>query len=94
MLWLVRGHANFAEYVPMLLVLMAILEFGGGLPAWILHAIGIALVLARVMHGINFGFVQTWALGRFVGTALTFVLLGICGGLCVWQGMTGPALSA
>ena len=42
-----RGHANFAEYVPLILVMMALLEYQQ-IAAWQLHAIGATLVFARV----------------------------------------------
>ena len=35
-----RAHANFAEYVPMTIVLMALAEWQAS-PGWTLHAVGI-----------------------------------------------------
>jgi uncharacterized membrane protein YecN with MAPEG domain len=46
----VRAQANFAEYVPFALVLMALAEAGGA-PGWVLHPIGAALLAGRVAHG-------------------------------------------
>jgi hypothetical protein len=45
-----RAQANFAEYVPFALVLMALAE-AGGTPGWIIHPLGAALVAGRVAHG-------------------------------------------
>lgn len=84
----IRGHGNFAEYVPLILLLLALLEQGGRLPAWGIHALGASLVLARVLHGVALSFTEKWKFGRFYGTLLTFILLAVCGGLCVWQGLT------
>jgi uncharacterized membrane protein YecN with MAPEG domain len=78
----IRGHANFAEYVPMLLVMLAILE-NGGLPATWVHALGASLVVARVLHGYALSFTPGFKFGRLWGTTLTFVLLAVCGALCV-----------
>ena len=45
----IRVHANFAEYVPLALILMACAE-SVKTPAVLLHAIGVVLLLARVSH--------------------------------------------
>lgn len=88
MLRLIRGHGNFAEYVPMILVMMALLEYGG-LAAWAVHAMGATLLFARLAHGYALSFTPKFFMGRFVGASLTFLLLGIGGGLCIWRGMQG-----
>lgn len=90
---LIRGHANFTEYVPLILLLMLILEIGGTTPFWALHAIGITLVVARVLHGIAFSFTDHFFFGRFVGTLLTFVLLLVTGALCLWRGAASAVLA-
>lgn len=46
----VRAQANFAEYVPFALVLMALAE-AGGTPGWLLHPLGAALLAGRLAHG-------------------------------------------
>lgn len=47
-----RAHANFAEYVPLALLLLLILEQGAA-PAWLLHALGLALLAGRLSHAIG-----------------------------------------
>jgi uncharacterized membrane protein YecN with MAPEG domain len=49
-----RTHANFAEYVPMILVLLAIVELQGT-RHWIVEALAVLLVLARVLHPMGMG---------------------------------------
>lgn len=44
-----RVHANFAEYVPIALILMALAETTKANPL-LLHAIGVALLGGRVVH--------------------------------------------
>jgi hypothetical protein len=83
----IRGHGNFAEYVPLLLVLIGMLELGG-LQKWAVHALGATLLAARLLHGIALSFSEKWTFGRFWGTLLTFILLGVAGGLCVWRAVT------
>ncbi len=88
MLRVIRGHANFAEYVPLALLLMAILELCN-LSAYVLHALGAMLLIGRLLHGYAFSFTDKFRFGRFWGTALTFLVLGVGAVLCVWQGIQG-----
>ena len=45
----IRAHSNFAEYVPLLLVFLLVLELNDA-PLLLLHAFGALLVLARAYH--------------------------------------------
>ena len=47
MLRRIRGHANFAEYTPLALVLITLLELAGE-PRWELHALGASLLAGRL----------------------------------------------
>jgi hypothetical protein len=82
MLRRIRGHGNFSEYVPLVLLLMALLE-SGGLAKWVIHALGATLLVARLLHGVALSFTTNWLFGRFIGTLATFILLAVCGGLCI-----------
>jgi uncharacterized protein len=92
MLRLIRGHANFAEYVPLILLLMALLELGHT-STYVLHALGMGLLVARLLHGFALSFTQHFRFGRFYGAALTFLVLAVAAALCVWQGVRGFALT-
>lgn len=70
----VRVHANFVEYVPMLLLMLALLELCG-LPAAWLWALGGVLLLARILHASGFSRHSGYSVGRFWGTLLTWVVL-------------------
>jgi uncharacterized protein len=87
MLRLIRGHGNFAEYVPLILIMIGMLELGG-CPAWLLHTLGLTLLTARFLHGYSLSFTQQWKFGRYWGTVLTFLLLLVGGLLCLWQGIS------
>jgi uncharacterized membrane protein YecN with MAPEG domain len=87
MLRAIRGHANFNEYVPLILLMMAMLEIGGVYSRWVLHAIGIALLIARIGHGIALSFTRNWVIGRAGGALLTFLLLLAVSLLCLWRGI-------
>ena len=45
-----RAQANFAEYVPFALVLLALAEAGGA-PVWVIHTLGATLLAGRIAHG-------------------------------------------
>jgi uncharacterized membrane protein YecN with MAPEG domain len=45
-----RAQANFSEYVPFALVLIALAE-AGGTPGWTIHLLGAALLAGRLAHG-------------------------------------------
>jgi uncharacterized membrane protein YecN with MAPEG domain len=84
---IVRAQANFAEYVPIALLMMGFLE-ASRYSIYLLHAFGIALIVARLVHGLALSFGSPKS-GRFVGTALTFVVLLIEAVLCIYQGFRG-----
>lgn len=83
----IRAHANFAEYVPLILILMAALEVGGTVARSVLHAIGITLLVARLAHGYTMSFAPSFRAGRMLGAGLTYLLLLGLGLWCVWRGL-------
>ncbi|MCC2657758.1 MAG: hypothetical protein K0Q76_2866 [Panacagrimonas sp.] len=90
----VRGHANFAEYAPFALLLIALLEIGGTTPFWLLHLLGLLLVIGRVLHAVALSYTEKWMAGRFFGMILTFLVLLVAGALCLWRGLAGLVLAA
>ena len=48
----IRAHANFAEYVPFILFLAALLE-GGGARNVTIHALLLPLLIARIAHPVG-----------------------------------------
>ena len=86
MLRRMRGQANFVEYVPMALILIALLEYRGAAP-WLLHALGATLLVARLLHGYTFAFAKHFPPGRFGGAVLTQAVLAVAGLACLWQGL-------
>jgi uncharacterized membrane protein YecN with MAPEG domain len=84
----IRGHANFCEYVPFALLMLAILELSR-FSIYVLHAIGIVLLVARVLHGYALSFRPDFPFGRYWGALLTFVVM-ICEALmCLYQAYVG-----
>lgn len=80
----VRVHANFAEYVPLALLLLALLELSGLRPA-LVWTFGVALLLARVLHAVGLGASAGTSRGRFLGALLTFLVLLAMALACVWR---------
>jgi len=76
-----RVHANFAEYVPFALLLMALAE-NMTAPRPLVHFIGIVLVVGRLMHA--YGLSQTPHILRYRvgGMMLTLMALGIAAMIC------------
>jgi len=71
-----RAHANCAEYAPMGLLLLLMLELMGGV-SWLLWGLGTMLVAGRLAHA--YGFSQEPELGglRVAGMILTFTMIAI-----------------
>ncbi|WP_114285724.1 MAPEG family protein [Candidatus Halocynthiibacter alkanivorans] len=74
----IRVHGNFAEYTPMtlLLILMAELQ---GLPLFLVHMLGIALVAGRVIHALSIAGERTSFGQRKTGMLLTFFAVAAAG---------------
>lgn len=71
----IRVHGNFAEYVPLALVMMFFTESAGASP-WFIHALGVILLAARGLHAYGLTKSSGTSPQRFMGTILTlFVLL-------------------
>lgn len=85
MLARIRAHANFAEYVPFVLVLMGLIELSGG-DRTTLSWCGAVLILSRVLQAVGVHIPKAPNPYRFVGTSLTFLLLI---GFSIWGIMIG-----
>ena len=83
--WL-RGHGNFAEYAPLGLLLLLLLEQGHW-PIWLLHLLGLMLLAGRLAHAWSFSVAELRAPSRVAGMALTTTMLGTAALLCLLQGL-------
>ena len=91
MLRAIRGHANFAEYVPLALLLMLMLEISH-FSIYVLHALGLTLLVARLLHGYALSYTDQFQFGRVAGATLTFLVLLVAAVLCVYQGILAHTL--
>jgi hypothetical protein len=74
MLRAMRVHANFAEYVPLSLLLVYFVEAGGA-PAVLVHFLGLCLVAGRASHAYGVSRVKEDFRFRVSGMAMTFTVL-------------------
>jgi uncharacterized membrane protein YecN with MAPEG domain len=72
-----RVHANFSEYVPFTILLIAMLEMQT-YSQWIIHSLCIALVTARAIHAYGVSQANEDFRFRIFGTATTINIIGIC----------------
>lgn len=79
----IRVQANFAEYTPLALLVIVVLE-AAGYHAWLIHTLGGALIVGRLLHAWGLMRSGEASFGRFIGTSLTFLVLLIGGALLVW----------
>ncbi|HDO1385614.1 TPA: MAPEG family protein [Aeromonas veronii] len=74
MLRAMRVHANFAEYVPLALLLIYFVETGNQTP-WLIHLLGSALLLGRLCHAFGMSRTPENFRYRVVGMGLTFMVI-------------------
>ena len=84
----VRVHGNFAEYVPLALLMLALLALSG-VGAGLLWTFGLALLVARVLHAIGLSGSAGYSVGRFSGALLTFALLLAMAVTGLWRVLVG-----
>lgn len=83
-----RAQLNFAEYVPLTLILLALVELATGSSIW-LWGVGAAIILGRLLHAFG---MDGWSLGRRIGIALTLLtMLGLAAyGIYISQYQPAP----
>lgn len=69
-----RVHANFAEYVPLGLVLLSLVEARAP-AAWLMHGLCLCLLLGRVLHAWGVSQAKERFQFRVAGMMLTFACL-------------------
>ena len=82
----IRAHGNFAEYVPLVLLLILFAEESGAASWWV-HALGGALMLARLMHGFALSSLTLRPFYRTGGMVLSLIVLASAAATCLLQGI-------
>lgn len=70
----VRAQGNFAEYVPLALLLLAFVEMRGA-PAWLVHAMALVLIAGRLSHAYGVSQLRESFAFRVSGMAMTFTVI-------------------
>jgi uncharacterized membrane protein YecN with MAPEG domain len=83
-----RAHGNFVEYVPLALVMLLILELSH-FSLYVIHVLGIVLVIARLLHGYALALSNHSPFGRSAGTVLTVAVLIVEALMCLYQAYRG-----
>ena len=71
-----RTHANCAEYAPIGLILLMLVEMQG-MPLWLVHVFGLILLAGRLSHAYGFGSTPQIVPLRKLGMYLTLLMI-IC----------------
>lgn len=87
MLSAIRAHGNFAEYVPLTLLLMALCELARVGALW-LHLGGVLLLAGRILHAIGIQIPRAPNKPRLFGTLFFWLSLGLFSVLALVQGLS------
>lgn len=79
MLRAIRVHSNFAEYVPLSLLMLCFVEGRGAYP-WLVHCLGLGLLAGRVSHAFGVSQANENFTYRVAGMALTLTTLLLSAG--------------
>jgi uncharacterized membrane protein YecN with MAPEG domain len=78
-----RAQLYFAEYAPVVLILIALLEFASGTQLWLWIAAAV-FIIGRVLHGFG---MDGWRLGRQIGIATTMLIMAGLALYAAWLGL-------
>jgi uncharacterized membrane protein YecN with MAPEG domain len=78
-----RVQANFAEYVPFALLLMALAE-SLHTWTWFLHLLGLALLAGRLSHAYGVSQPRETFAFRVAGMIATFTVIGVAAAACIY----------
>lgn len=68
------AHSNAVDYIPITLIMMALLEYNGA-SLWMVHVCGGLFVIGRILHAK--GILADRLKGRVSGMKLTFLVMAI-----------------
>ncbi len=71
-----RAQANCAEYAPIALILLLLMELQGA-PVWLIHGFGLMLLAGRVVHAYGFGSTPQIVPARRWGMYLTLAMIAL-----------------
>ena len=84
----IRVQANFTEYVPTILILILLVEMNGN-SATVVHSLGTALLVSRVLHAAGLSRSSGISTARFVGILGTWMVLAIASAILLMDAIPG-----
>jgi hypothetical protein len=90
MLRAMRVHANFAEYAPFSLLLIAFVELGSA-PALFVHVLCLSLLLGRLAHAWGVSQVKEDYRFRVAGMVMTFTSILLASAWLLYRYLLVPA---
>jgi uncharacterized membrane protein YecN with MAPEG domain len=88
----IRAHGALIEYVPLCLIMIGLIELARG-PRWLVHGLGILLVVARLLHAQGLLSANPGeALGRKTGAGLQYLVLLVAAIACTYYGVIWRAI--
>ncbi len=82
----IRGQANCAEYAPIGLIMIVLMELQGA-PWLLLHLVAISFVAGRFLHGYALSGTRQWVFGRVWGMLLTLISIGAAAIINLWMSL-------
>ena len=82
----IRAHSNFAEFVPIALLLLMLAEHTG-LGSLFIHLFGIVLLAGRISHAYGISQTNEVFIYRMVGTIATLTVIGLLSLYCIWAAL-------
>lgn len=79
----IRAHGNFIEYAPTALIVLALIEFGGG-ASLLVWGLGGAFLGSRVLHAIGMLYTSTPKL-QAIGMLMQHLAFLVAGGWLVFK---------
>jgi uncharacterized membrane protein YecN with MAPEG domain len=86
----IRAHAHFAEYVPLAMLMIMVVEMGQAAPL-VVHGLCLLLVVARLAHPVGM-YAKPGTprfQGRVIGQALTMTTIILAALLLLWRAVAG-----
>jgi uncharacterized protein len=93
----IRAQANFVEYVPFIMLIMALLE-AANTSIYLLHVFGISLLIGRFCHAYSLTKTEPQSLARTgkqqvllrqIGMLITYTVLGVASIALMLVGLAG-----
>jgi len=81
----IRAHCNFAEQVPLALILVGLVEAFAWRSA-VIHGLGVVLLVGRLLSAWGLATTMTLSFGRQAGATLTVIVVVVASALILYSG--------